>query len=160
MRAVVITAPGVESNLKIGVQPKPDPSPDESSRAPGKSRPAQPTTAARANAAAWSNLNGEIGKGWGDNGNVMVGRANHLWDPTGAVQTSIQPPVASRRAAICNTRQLRATVPFEPHQYGCARPQPLSEAVAALFRLAAAVNTDAESAATTVALRAVLPESR
>ena len=34
-------------------------------------------------------LNGEIGKGWGDNGNVMVGRANHLWDPTGTVQTSI-----------------------------------------------------------------------
>jgi cholesterol oxidase len=38
---------------------------------------------------ALSNLNGEIGKGWGDNGNVMVGRANHLWDPTGTVQTSI-----------------------------------------------------------------------
>jgi cholesterol oxidase len=35
------------------------------------------------------NLNGEIGKGWGDNGNVMCGRANHLWDPTGSVQTSI-----------------------------------------------------------------------
>jgi cholesterol oxidase len=38
---------------------------------------------------ALPNLNGEIGKGWGDNGNVMVGRANHLWDPTGMVQTSI-----------------------------------------------------------------------
>jgi cholesterol oxidase len=34
-------------------------------------------------------LNGEIGKGWGDNGNVMCGRANHLWDPTGALQSSI-----------------------------------------------------------------------
>ncbi|WP_460399950.1 GMC oxidoreductase [Actinophytocola sediminis] len=34
-------------------------------------------------------LNNEIGAGWGDNGNVMCGRANHLWDPTGAVQTSI-----------------------------------------------------------------------
>ncbi len=34
-------------------------------------------------------LNAEIGKGWGDNGNVMCGRANHLWDPTGAVQSSI-----------------------------------------------------------------------
>ncbi|MBP2325876.1 cholesterol oxidase [Kibdelosporangium banguiense] len=34
-------------------------------------------------------LNGEVGKGWGDNGNVMCGRANHLWDPTGAVQSSI-----------------------------------------------------------------------
>jgi cholesterol oxidase len=38
---------------------------------------------------ALPNLNGEIGKGWGDNGNVMCGRANHLWDPTGTVQTSI-----------------------------------------------------------------------
>ncbi|MER5885479.1 GMC oxidoreductase [Streptomyces sp. NPDC001941] len=35
------------------------------------------------------NLNGEIGQGWGDNGNVMCGRANHLWDPTGKVQASI-----------------------------------------------------------------------
>ncbi|MFF1449928.1 GMC oxidoreductase [Streptomyces sp. NPDC058274] len=34
-------------------------------------------------------LNSEIGKGWGDNGNVMCGRANHLWDPTGALQASI-----------------------------------------------------------------------
>jgi cholesterol oxidase len=35
------------------------------------------------------NLNGEVGKGWGDNGNVMCGRANHLWDPTGSLQSSI-----------------------------------------------------------------------
>ncbi|WP_406301367.1 GMC oxidoreductase [Streptomyces sp. NBC_00885] len=35
------------------------------------------------------NLNSEIGKGWGDNGNVMCGRANHLWDPTGKLQSSI-----------------------------------------------------------------------
>ncbi|TYB46644.1 GMC oxidoreductase [Actinomadura chibensis] len=35
------------------------------------------------------NLNGEIGKGWGDNGNVMCGRANHLWDPTGKVQSAM-----------------------------------------------------------------------
>ncbi|MGY4902115.1 GMC oxidoreductase [Streptomyces sp. 900116325] len=34
-------------------------------------------------------LNNEIGKGWGDNGNVMCGRANHLWDPTGSLQASI-----------------------------------------------------------------------
>ncbi len=34
-------------------------------------------------------LNNEIGKGWGDNGNVMCGRANHLWDPTGKLQSSI-----------------------------------------------------------------------
>ncbi|MEB8336971.1 GMC oxidoreductase [Streptomyces endophyticus] len=38
---------------------------------------------------ALSALNGEIGKGWGDNGNVMCGRANHLWDPTGSLQASI-----------------------------------------------------------------------
>ncbi len=35
------------------------------------------------------NLSGEVGRGWGDNGNVMCGRANHLWDPTGALQSSI-----------------------------------------------------------------------
>ncbi|MCD0447989.1 GMC oxidoreductase [Actinocorallia sp. API 0066] len=35
------------------------------------------------------NLNNEVGKGWGDNGNVMCGRANHLWDPTGTVQSSM-----------------------------------------------------------------------
>ncbi|MER5198638.1 GMC oxidoreductase [Streptomyces sp. NPDC002755] len=34
-------------------------------------------------------LNSEVGKGWGDNGNVMCGRANHLWDATGALQSSI-----------------------------------------------------------------------
>ncbi|WP_338693223.1 GMC oxidoreductase [Streptomyces sp. Q6] len=34
-------------------------------------------------------LNAEVGQGWGDNGNVMCGRANHLWDPTGALQASI-----------------------------------------------------------------------
>ncbi|GAA3543055.1 GMC oxidoreductase [Nonomuraea rosea] len=34
-------------------------------------------------------LNGEVGKGWGDNGNVMCGRANHLWDPTGSLQSTI-----------------------------------------------------------------------
>lgn len=34
-------------------------------------------------------LNAEVGKGWGDNGNVMCGRANHLWDPTGSLQSSI-----------------------------------------------------------------------
>ncbi|MFD7713890.1 GMC oxidoreductase, partial [Streptomyces sp. NPDC059786] len=34
-------------------------------------------------------LNDRVGKGWGDNGNVMCGRANHLWDPTGVLQSSI-----------------------------------------------------------------------
>ncbi|TQK50226.1 cholesterol oxidase [Streptomyces sp. SLBN-118] len=34
-------------------------------------------------------LNNEIGKGWGDNGNVMCGRANYMWDPTGKLQSSI-----------------------------------------------------------------------
>ncbi|MFC3892977.1 GMC oxidoreductase [Lentzea rhizosphaerae] len=38
---------------------------------------------------ALPNLNGEVGRGWGDNGNVMCGRANHMWDPTGALQSSI-----------------------------------------------------------------------
>ncbi|MFI7319709.1 GMC oxidoreductase [Streptomyces venezuelae] len=38
---------------------------------------------------ALSRLNGEIGKGWGDNGNVMCGRANHMWDATGKLQSSI-----------------------------------------------------------------------
>ncbi|MBG6091717.1 GMC oxidoreductase [Actinomadura viridis] len=38
---------------------------------------------------ALPNLNGEVGKGWGDNGNVMCGRANHMWDPTGTVQSAI-----------------------------------------------------------------------
>jgi cholesterol oxidase len=38
---------------------------------------------------ALPNLNSEVGKGWGDNGNVMCGRANHMWDATGAVQSSI-----------------------------------------------------------------------
>ncbi|MFD6967063.1 GMC oxidoreductase [Streptomyces sp. NPDC059979] len=38
---------------------------------------------------ALPNLNGEVGKGWGENGNVMCGRANHLWDPTGKLQSTI-----------------------------------------------------------------------
>jgi cholesterol oxidase len=38
---------------------------------------------------ALPNLNAEIGKNWGDNGNVMCGRANHLWDPTGALQSAM-----------------------------------------------------------------------
>ncbi|MFD9333332.1 GMC oxidoreductase [Streptomyces sp. NPDC060028] len=38
---------------------------------------------------ALPDLNEEIGKGWGDNGNVMCGRANHMWDATGKVQASI-----------------------------------------------------------------------
>jgi len=34
-------------------------------------------------------LNNEVGKGWGDNGNVMCGRANHMWDATGKLQSTI-----------------------------------------------------------------------
>ncbi len=34
-------------------------------------------------------LNDEVGRGWGDNGNIMVGRANHMWDATGSKQSSI-----------------------------------------------------------------------
>ncbi|MFF0431374.1 GMC oxidoreductase [Streptomyces sp. NPDC004327] len=34
-------------------------------------------------------LNDRVGKNWGDNGNVMCGRANHMWDPTGTLQSSM-----------------------------------------------------------------------
>ncbi|MFJ3667789.1 GMC oxidoreductase [Streptomyces sp. NPDC090106] len=38
---------------------------------------------------ALSALSSEVGNGWGENGNVMCGRANHLWDPTGSLQSSM-----------------------------------------------------------------------
>ncbi|WP_280889297.1 GMC oxidoreductase [Streptomyces sp. LBL] len=34
-------------------------------------------------------LNAGVGAGWGTNGNVMLGRANHLWDTVGANQSTI-----------------------------------------------------------------------
>ncbi|MFJ3903565.1 GMC oxidoreductase [Streptomyces sp. NPDC090025] len=34
-------------------------------------------------------LNDRVGKNWGDNGNVMCGRANHMWDATGKLQSSM-----------------------------------------------------------------------
>jgi cholesterol oxidase len=34
-------------------------------------------------------LSATIGTGWGTNGNVMTSRANHLWDPTGFLQSTI-----------------------------------------------------------------------
>lgn len=34
-------------------------------------------------------LNGEVGAGWGPNGNIMTARANHVWNPTGSKQSSI-----------------------------------------------------------------------
>ncbi|MEY7972747.1 GMC oxidoreductase [Saccharomonospora xinjiangensis] len=34
-------------------------------------------------------LGGEIGHGWGPNGNVMTARANHAWDRTGATQSGM-----------------------------------------------------------------------
>lgn len=34
-------------------------------------------------------LSPQIGHGWGGNGNVMLGRANHIWNPTGANQSTI-----------------------------------------------------------------------
>lgn len=34
-------------------------------------------------------LSPRIGTGWGNNGNIMTGRANHLWNPTGANQSAI-----------------------------------------------------------------------
>jgi cholesterol oxidase len=30
-----------------------------------------------------------VGQGWGNNGNVMVGRANHIWNPTGSLQAGM-----------------------------------------------------------------------
>lgn len=39
-----------------------------------------------------TNMPGELGTGWGPNGNVMFARANHLWRPTGSKQSGI--PVA------------------------------------------------------------------
>ncbi|WP_445009679.1 GMC oxidoreductase [Streptomyces acidiscabies] len=34
-------------------------------------------------------LDAAVGAGWGTNGNVMLGRANHLWDTTGANQSTM-----------------------------------------------------------------------
>ena len=34
-------------------------------------------------------LNSSVGAGWGPNGNTMVGRANYLWDTTGANQSTM-----------------------------------------------------------------------
>lgn len=34
-------------------------------------------------------LNAEVGRHWGTNGNIMLGRANHVWDPTGTVQSGM-----------------------------------------------------------------------
>ncbi len=35
------------------------------------------------------NLPAQVGEGWGNNGNIMVGRANHMWDATGSQQATI-----------------------------------------------------------------------
>jgi cholesterol oxidase len=35
------------------------------------------------------NLPDAVGQGWGNNGNVMVARANHIWAPTGSVQSGM-----------------------------------------------------------------------
>ncbi|RBA37912.1 hypothetical protein DQ226_06115 [Dietzia maris] len=35
------------------------------------------------------NLPSQVGEGWGNNGNIMVGRANHMWDATGPTQSTI-----------------------------------------------------------------------
>ncbi|UOX88652.1 GMC oxidoreductase [Amycolatopsis sp. FBCC-B4732] len=34
-------------------------------------------------------LNDAVGLGWGTNGNVMLGRANHVWDTTGSLQSGM-----------------------------------------------------------------------
>jgi cholesterol oxidase len=38
---------------------------------------------------ALPNLSSKVGAGWGGNGNIMLGRANYLWNPTGANQSTI-----------------------------------------------------------------------
>lgn len=38
---------------------------------------------------ALPDLNSAVGAGWGPNGNIMTARANHMWNPTGAHQSSI-----------------------------------------------------------------------
>lgn len=38
---------------------------------------------------ALPDLSSEVGAGWGPNGNIMTARANHIWNPTGAHQSSI-----------------------------------------------------------------------
>ncbi|MEV7616774.1 GMC oxidoreductase [Streptomyces sp. NPDC089799] len=38
---------------------------------------------------ALPDLSDEVGRGWGDNGNVMCGRANHMWDATGKLQSAM-----------------------------------------------------------------------
>ena len=35
------------------------------------------------------NMSSSVGTGWGNNGNVMFGRANHMWDWTGDKQSTI-----------------------------------------------------------------------
>ncbi len=57
---------------------------------------------------ALADLNDEIGKGWGDNGNVMCGRANHMWDPTGKVQA----PSLRRHRQLGRGRRLREVAPL------------------------------------------------
>ncbi|SFB61879.1 cholesterol oxidase [Amycolatopsis marina] len=34
-------------------------------------------------------LDEQVGQGWGTNGNVMLGRANHMWDTTGTLQSGM-----------------------------------------------------------------------
>ncbi|MCM1976534.1 MULTISPECIES: GMC oxidoreductase [Streptomyces] len=38
---------------------------------------------------ALPDLDASVGTGWGTNGNVMLGRANHLWDTVGAHQSTV-----------------------------------------------------------------------
>ncbi|HVV10874.1 GMC oxidoreductase [Amycolatopsis sp.] len=34
-------------------------------------------------------LDDSVGQGWGTNGNVMLGRANHIWDPVGSLESGM-----------------------------------------------------------------------
>jgi cholesterol oxidase len=42
---------------------------------------------------ALPDVSSQVGQGWGTNGNVMTARANHVWNPTGTVQSGM-PAVA------------------------------------------------------------------
>ncbi|MFB6572028.1 GMC family oxidoreductase N-terminal domain-containing protein, partial [Streptomyces noursei] len=64
---------------------------------------------------ALPHLNAEVGEGWGPNGNIMTGRANHVWNPTGAHQSSI-PPQGDERRDKPHPPRLARIPPLAPRQ--------------------------------------------
>ncbi|MEU1616269.1 GMC oxidoreductase [Streptomyces sp. NPDC005722] len=51
---------------------------------------------------ALPDLSPAVGKGWAGNGNIMLGRANHVWNPTGAHQSTIPVMGIDDRANAAN----------------------------------------------------------